>query len=65
MNRLPSLAPRTAASRIARTAATEHALQNSFREANLNALRDLALRRLAEQVNVDIQIAWLGGASRK
>ena len=43
----------------------EHALQNFFRKANLIALRELALRQMAERVNVEMQTARLGGGARQ
>ena len=51
--------------RIYMSTQAEHALQNFFRKANLIALRELALRQMAERVNVDMQTARLGGGSRQ
>ncbi|HVA45109.1 MAG TPA: sensor histidine kinase KdpD [Pirellulales bacterium] len=44
-------------------AQAERALQSFFRKSNLVALRELALRQMADRVNADVQRARLGGAS--
>jgi two-component system sensor histidine kinase KdpD len=41
----------------------ERAMQNFFRKENLVALREMALRRAAERVHVDVQTARLGSGS--
>jgi two-component system sensor histidine kinase KdpD len=40
----------------------ERAMRNFFQKANLTALRELALRRTADRINVDVQLARLGTA---
>src|SRR6185437_5594814 len=46
-------------------AQAEQAVQNFFKKANLVALRELALRRMAERVNADVETARRGGAARQ
>lgn len=60
-----NLLERFRAGRIYMSTQAEHALQNFFRKANLIALRELALRQMAERVNVEMQTARLGGGARQ
>ncbi|HVX61607.1 MAG TPA: sensor histidine kinase KdpD [Pirellulales bacterium] len=60
-----SLLERFRTGRIYMSAQAEHAVQNFFRKANLTALRELALRRMAEWVNAEMQSARLTGATKQ
>ena len=60
-----SLLERLRSGRIYVSTQAERAVQSFFRKANLVALRELALRRVAERVHVDVQTARLSGAARQ